>query len=178
MATMHVKGKAVAHKTTHPAGDAASASASRPTAAEMSQYVAEAVRRAIAHPAVLPRHEEVVETTARLRAYLLALLPAAEARVDGMTRGTPEWDHAQSVVGAARRELGRGPGPGLRSAVLHMQDLGRACHLLRGVLPEERCARCAYLKADRRAAERRGDPGAMRDAATRMGVHQREAHGS
>ncbi|MEU1310327.1 DUF6415 family natural product biosynthesis protein [Streptomyces cinnamoneus] len=178
MATMHVKDKVVTGGAAHPTGDTESASAGHPTAAEMSQYVAEAVRRAISHPAVLPRHEEVVETTARLRAYLGALLPAADAHADGMTRGTPEWHHARSVVDAARRELARGPGAGLRSAVLHMQDLGRACHHLRGALPEERCAQCAYLKADRRAAEQRGHPGAMRDAATRMGVHRREAHGS
>ncbi|GHF29220.1 hypothetical protein GCM10010218_07970 [Streptomyces mashuensis] len=39
-----------------------------------------------------------------------------------------------------------------------------------------RCLVCAKIKYDRRTAERRGDLPAMRAAATRMGIHLREAH--
>ncbi|MEU3354909.1 DUF6415 family natural product biosynthesis protein [Streptomyces sp. NPDC037389] len=145
------------------------------TATAMSRYVADAIRRAIAHPAALPRHEEVAETTACLRGFLEELLPVAEAHVGRMPPTTPDGERARSVVGAARRALAEGPGAGLRSAVGHMRDLGRACHELRSALP---CAQCAYIKADRHEAERQGDSAAMRDAALRMGVHQREAHAS
>ncbi|AZQ71990.1 hypothetical protein EKH77_12905 [Streptomyces luteoverticillatus] len=143
------------------------------TATAMSRYVADAIRRAIARPAALPRHEDVQETTSCLRGFLEELLPAAEAHAGCMPPTAPDGEGARSVVDAARRVLAEGPGDGLRSAVLHMRDLGRACHELRVALP---CAQCAYLKADRREAERREDTGGMRDAATRMGVHQREAH--
>ncbi len=149
------------------------------TADEMSHYLAEAIRRSISYPAALPRHEEVVETTAQLRQYLTRLLPAAEAHVDNMVRGTPEWHHARALVDAAHRALSGDPGPGLRSAVLHMQAVGRACHHLRGVLPQpasSRCPQCDYIRADRREAEQGRNTEAMRDAATRMGVHLREAH--
>ncbi|MEU8581443.1 DUF6415 family natural product biosynthesis protein [Streptomyces abikoensis] len=143
------------------------------TATAMSRYVADTIRRSIAHPASLPRHEEVQETTACLRGFLEELLPIAEAHVGRVPPTAPDGEGARAAVGAARRVLGEGPGDGLRSAVAHMRDLGRACHELRSALP---CAQCAYLKADRREAERRGDVGGQRDAATRMGVHQREAH--
>ncbi|MFI9239514.1 DUF6415 family natural product biosynthesis protein [Streptomyces sp. NPDC053079] len=105
------------------------------TAAEMSQYLADAIRRALSHPVPLPRHEEVEETTEQLREYLERLLPEAERHISGMVRGTTAWYLAQSTVDTARHELTAGPGSGLRSAVLHMQDLGRACHHLRGLLP-------------------------------------------
>ncbi|MFF4222756.1 DUF6415 family natural product biosynthesis protein [Streptomyces abikoensis] len=140
---------------------------------EMSRYVAGAIRRAIAHPTALPRHEDVQETTACLRGFLEELLPVAEAYAGRTPPTAPDGEGTRAVVGAARRVLAEGPGDGLRSAVMHMRDLGRACHELRDALP---CTQCAYLKADRREAERRGDTGGMRDAATRMGVHQREAH--
>lgn len=143
------------------------------TATAMSRYVTDAIRRAIAHPAALPRHEEVQETTACLRGFLEKLLPVAEAYAGRMPPTAPDGERARAVVGAARRALVEGPGDGLCSAVTHMRDLGRACHELRGALP---CAQCAYIKADRREAERRGDAAGMRDAALRMGVHQRDAH--
>ncbi|MEU5049520.1 DUF6415 family natural product biosynthesis protein [Streptomyces sp. NPDC021096] len=105
------------------------------TATEMSQYLADAIRRALSHPVPLPRHEEVEETTERLRNFLERLLPEAESHISGMVRGTAEWHLAQSTVDVARHELATGPGSGLRSAVLHMQDWGRACHHMRGLLP-------------------------------------------
>ncbi|MBB4894748.1 hypothetical protein FHS39_003806 [Streptomyces olivoverticillatus] len=106
------------------------------TVAEVSQYLAEVIGRGLASPVALPRAEEVTEVTERLRGFLVRLVSEAEEHIGGMDRGTPQWYLAQTAVDAARRELGAGPGPGLRSAVLHMQNLGRACHHLRGVLLE------------------------------------------
>ncbi|MEV4433992.1 DUF6415 family natural product biosynthesis protein [Streptomyces sp. NPDC049555] len=102
---------------------------------EMAQYLRQAVHRSLSSPAVLPRYEQVAETTARLRDFLTRLLPAARAHADTLPTDTPDWHRTRSVIDAARNELAAGSGPGLKSAVLHMQNVGRACHELRGVLP-------------------------------------------
>ncbi|MCC3778164.1 DUF6415 family natural product biosynthesis protein, partial [Streptomyces sp. UNOB3_S3] len=62
------------------------------TATAMSRYVADAIRRAIADPAALPRHEEVQETTACLRGFLEKLLPVAEAHVGRMPPTAPDGE--------------------------------------------------------------------------------------
>ncbi|MFI1971793.1 hypothetical protein [Streptomyces cinnamoneus] len=55
--------------------------------------------------------------------------------------------------------------------------LARAAELL-GTAGEgaRRCAACEAIRAERRAAEEKGDADRMTATATRMGVHLREAH--
>ncbi|MGA5129395.1 DUF6415 family natural product biosynthesis protein [Streptomyces olivoreticuli] len=103
--------------------------------AEMRHDLTRAVGRALAPSAVLPRAEGVEELTVRLRGYAMCLVPEVEDRVGGMEQGTTEWREATSALDDARRALGAGPGAGLRSAVGHMQELGRVCHRLRCHLP-------------------------------------------
>ncbi|MEU3877368.1 MULTISPECIES: DUF6415 family natural product biosynthesis protein [Streptomyces] len=105
-------------------------------AIEMAQYLRQAVHRSLSSPAVLPRYEQVAETTARLRDFLTRLLPTVEVYAAGLATDTPAWHRARSIIEAAHQTLAADSGPGLKSAVLHMQDVGRACHELQGILPE------------------------------------------
>lgn len=70
-------------------------------------------------------------------------------------RGGIEWDCPKDALRAAEPAelLARPAGP-----------------------PAPRCAVCVCIKDQRREAEAQGDTRGMRDAAERMGVHQRQAH--
>ncbi|MBT2383154.1 DUF6415 family natural product biosynthesis protein [Streptomyces sp. ISL-11] len=103
--------------------------------AEMRHALTDAVGRALAPSAVLPRAEAVEDLTERLRSFVTRLVPHVEDRARRMDHGTAEWHQARSALSETRRVLGAGPGTGLRSAVGHMQDLGRVCHRLRCHLP-------------------------------------------
>ncbi|MEU5050826.1 hypothetical protein [Streptomyces sp. NPDC021096] len=46
----------------------------------------------------------------------------------------------------------------------------------RAATSASRCTECDAIRADRRAAEARGDRVAMAGATDRMGLHQRESH--
>ncbi|MEU5125750.1 DUF6415 family natural product biosynthesis protein [Streptomyces mobaraensis] len=95
------------------------------------QDLIDVIGRALMPTAVLPRAEEVRELTERLRDHVTRLAREVEDRTGAMTPSTDERRHATSAVEDARRELGAGPGPGLRSAVAHMQNLARVCQRLR-----------------------------------------------
>ncbi|MBZ4320883.1 hypothetical protein JNW98_16165 [Streptomyces sp. SCA2-4] len=101
------------------------------------QDLTDVIGRALTPTTVLPRAEEVRELTERLREHVTRLVREVEDRAGAMTPATAEWRHATSAVEDARHELGAGPGPGLRSAVAHMQNLGRVCQRLRCHSPSE-----------------------------------------
>jgi Family of unknown function (DUF6415) len=103
--------------------------------AQMRHELTDVIGRALVAHTVLPRAEDVADLTARLRGYVARLVPVVEDGISGLDPGTAEWDQGTSALAEARRVLDAGPGTGLRSAVDHMQDLGRACHRLRCHLP-------------------------------------------
>ena len=81
---------------------------------------------------ILPPYDRLVELDGQLRAVISARLLAARAAADRLNRGTREWYSLQSAVDDAARALEGGLGIGLRSAALHVAELARCCHVLRG----------------------------------------------
>ncbi|MEV4438101.1 DUF6415 family natural product biosynthesis protein [Streptomyces sp. NPDC049577] len=89
------------------------------------------VRRALVERPVLPRAEEALEITRALRSHLAVLVEAAVARRNQHRRNSGPWYLWETVIDRARRDMYQGPGCGLRSAVTHMQALGRTAeHIL------------------------------------------------
>ncbi|GHF49501.1 hypothetical protein GCM10010218_33490 [Streptomyces mashuensis] len=78
----------------------------------------------------LPRSDEVRELTATLVLHLDGLVRDAERCRDQLPRHSTDWCVLEGVIARSRDELGRGPGPGLCSAVLHMRELGLAARRL------------------------------------------------
>lgn len=94
-----------------------------------ADHIRDAVERALAEgPA--PRYEDLVTLDAKLRGHIKQLLPAAQARVDALWRGSPEWSSGQGFLNVASYHLTSGLGPGLASAVHHVRRLARTCQTL------------------------------------------------
>ncbi|GAA0464651.1 DUF6415 family natural product biosynthesis protein [Streptomyces stramineus] len=89
------------------------------------------VTRALLERPVLPRAEEVRALTVDLRAHLAVMADETEARRDACARSTGDWHQWNALLNRARTDMQSDAGPGLKSAVMHMYELGRTCsHLV------------------------------------------------
>ncbi|MEV8476192.1 DUF6415 family natural product biosynthesis protein [Streptomyces sp. NPDC051173] len=96
-----------------------------------TQRIRATIARALMERPVLPRPEEVQEITGTLHRDVKVLAKEVEERRDEHRWHSTGWYEWHAVLGRAHEDLRRGPGAGLRSAVMHMQELGRTAeHIL------------------------------------------------
>lgn len=89
------------------------------------------VARALLERPVLPRAEEIHELTTTMNGHLAVMADELESRRDLCRRHSRDWYHWNALLDRARTELDGDAGPGLKSATVHMYELGRTCkHLV------------------------------------------------
>lgn len=98
------------------------------------------------------RYEELTELEELLRGHIQLLLPAAEAAVAELWRGSVQWYDGSTRLSNIRRHLEQGLGDGLRSAQRHVAHLAHSCTwLLEQTQPKKRlCPRCSQVRQDTR----------------------------
>lgn len=92
-----------------------------------------AIRAAIhltLHTRETPTEEEMVEREQLLLGGIEQLLPAAEAAVAKLWRGSVEWDQRRAQLDRIRDDVSRGLGTTPLSAHVHLRRLARHCTAL------------------------------------------------
>ncbi|WP_269853638.1 DUF6415 family natural product biosynthesis protein [Streptomyces sp. RPT161] len=80
--------------------------------------------------AAYPRYEEVEELVLCLRGHIMLLIPEVETLACAQPKDDLCRALALAGIAEARRKLRGDTGTGLASAVLHAQQLARACQAL------------------------------------------------
>ncbi|AXK33480.1 hypothetical protein DVA86_13290 [Streptomyces armeniacus] len=99
-----------------------------PTPEDVAQIRA-TVDRAL-RPLALPARPEMADLEQRLREYVELLLPAAEAVMSALRRGSVDWCRHHEHLDRIRRHAGQGLGGTPLSAHVQLRHLARDCAAL------------------------------------------------
>ncbi|MGW5098319.1 DUF6415 family natural product biosynthesis protein [Streptomyces nodosus] len=81
-------------------------------------------------PLSVPPRDRVDPLTVRLRKHVGCLVPEVEAAIAAACHDTTDRETARWLLARVRTTLDQGPGPGDRTAAVHVEDLALSCRAL------------------------------------------------
>ncbi|MGW7007088.1 DUF6415 family natural product biosynthesis protein [Streptomyces sp. NPDC054933] len=92
--------------------------------------IAETVETVLGERGAYPRYEEIEELVLCLRGHIMLLIPEVETLACAQPKDDLVRSLALAGIAEARRKLRGDTGTGLASAVIHAEQLARACRAL------------------------------------------------
>ncbi|WP_432001493.1 DUF6415 family natural product biosynthesis protein [Streptomyces sioyaensis] len=88
------------------------------------------ISRARGQNSVPLHYAELSQLESELCSYISRLLPTAKEAVDKLWHGGTVWHQRISRLDGIERQVGQGPGPGVLSAHVQVQQLAKDCQWL------------------------------------------------